>query len=88
MLQDAGLTYQQFRNWRDNLSSWLEHLPPSQVRPGDGPSQIAYKLQEQKVRGGVAGGLRQDRPLPRAGPRATSTSTSHWRAAWGRGLKA
>lgn len=48
-LQDAGLTYQQFKNCRDNLSSWLEHLPHSQVRPSDGPSQIAYKLQAQKV---------------------------------------
>lgn len=50
-MQDAGLTYQQFKNSRDNLSSWLEHLPHSQVRPSDGPSQIAYKLQAQKVRG-------------------------------------
>lgn len=47
-VQDAGLTYQQFKNCRDSLSSWLEHLPPNQVRPGDGPSQIAYKLQAQK----------------------------------------
>lgn len=51
MLQDAGLTYQQFKNCRDNLSSWLEHLPRNQLRPSDGPSQIAYKLQAQKVRG-------------------------------------
>lgn len=50
-MQDVGLTYQQFKNSRDNLSSWLEHLPHSQVRPSDGPSQIAYKLQAQKVRG-------------------------------------
>lgn len=50
-LQDAGLTYQQFKNCRDNLSSWLEHLPHNQVRPSDGPSQIAYKLQAQKVWG-------------------------------------
>ncbi|XP_014387230.1 PREDICTED: envoplakin [Myotis brandtii] len=47
-VQDAGLTYQQFKNCRDNLSSWLEHLPPNQMRPSDGPSQIAYKLQAQK----------------------------------------
>lgn len=56
-MQDAGLTYQQFKNCRDSLSSWLEHLPPNQVRPGDGPSQIAYKLQAQKVRGWAAGDL-------------------------------
>nr|XP_012634312.1 envoplakin [Microcebus murinus] len=48
MLQDVGLTYQQFKNCRDNLSSWLEHLPHNQVRPSDGPSQIAYKLQAEK----------------------------------------
>uniref|UniRef100_A0A8C8YLP1 Envoplakin n=1 Tax=Prolemur simus TaxID=1328070 RepID=A0A8C8YLP1_PROSS len=48
MLQDVGLTYQQFKNRRDNLSSWLEHLPRNQVRPSDGPSQIAYKLQAEK----------------------------------------
>ncbi|XP_016067953.1 PREDICTED: envoplakin [Miniopterus natalensis] len=47
-VQDAGLTYQQFKNCRDNLSSWLEQLPHNQVRPSDGPSQIAYKLQAQK----------------------------------------
>ncbi|XP_027626614.1 envoplakin [Tupaia chinensis] len=47
-VQDAGLSYQQFKNCRDNLSSWLEHLPHSQVRPSDGPSQVAYKLQAQK----------------------------------------
>jgi envoplakin len=51
MVQDASLTYQQFKNCRDNLSSWLEQLPQNQVRPSDGPSQIAYKLQAQKVRG-------------------------------------
>lgn len=50
MLQDASLTYQQFKNCRDNLSFWLEHLPHNQVRPSDGPSQVAYKLQAQKVR--------------------------------------
>nr|XP_037849719.1 envoplakin isoform X1 [Chlorocebus sabaeus] len=48
MVQDAALTYQQFKNCKDNLSSWLEHLPHSQLRPSDGPSQIAYKLQAQK----------------------------------------
>ncbi|XP_062072198.1 envoplakin isoform X2 [Lepus europaeus] len=48
MVQDAGLTYQRFKNCRDSLSSWLEHLPQNQVRPGDGPSQVAYKLQAQK----------------------------------------
>ncbi|KAM5273343.1 envoplakin [Ctenodactylus gundi] len=47
-LQDASLTYQQFKNSRDNLSSWLEHLPRNPVRPNDGPSQIDYKLQAQK----------------------------------------
>ncbi|XP_016786406.3 envoplakin isoform X1 [Pan troglodytes] len=48
VVQDAALTYQQFKNCKDNLSSWLEHLPRSHVRPSDGPSQIAYKLQAQK----------------------------------------
>lgn len=48
MVQDTGLMYQQFKNCRDNLSSWLEQLPRGQVRPSDGPSQIAYKLQAQK----------------------------------------
>lgn len=50
MVQDAGLTYQQFKNCTDNLNAWLERLPHNQVRPSDGPSQIAYKLQAQKVR--------------------------------------
>ncbi|XP_023366841.1 envoplakin isoform X2 [Otolemur garnettii] len=48
VVQDACLTYQQFKNCRDNLSSWLEHLPRNQVRPSDGPSQITYKLQAEK----------------------------------------
>ncbi|XP_066876969.1 envoplakin isoform X3 [Kogia breviceps] len=48
MVQDAGLTYQRFKNCRDNLNSWLEHLPRNEVQPRDGPSQIAYKLQVQK----------------------------------------
>ncbi|OWK15162.1 EVPL [Cervus elaphus hippelaphus] len=48
MVQDAGLTYQQFKNCTDNLNAWLERLPHNQVRPSDGPSQIAYKLQAQK----------------------------------------
>ncbi|KFO35630.1 Envoplakin [Fukomys damarensis] len=47
-VQDAGLTYQQFKNCKDDLSSWLEHLPHNQVRPSDGLSQIDYKLQAQK----------------------------------------
>lgn len=62
-MQDAGLTYQQFKNCRDNLSAWLEHLPRSQLRPSDGPSQVAYKLQAQKVRGWGCW-----RPKGRAGP--------------------
>ena len=49
-MQDAGLTYQQFKNCTDNLNAWLERLPHNKVRPSDGPSQIAYKLQAQKVR--------------------------------------
>lgn len=52
-LQDARLSYQQFTNVRDNLSSWLEQLPHNQVQPSDGPSQIAYKLEAQKVRAGA-----------------------------------
>uniref|UniRef100_A0A8C6I7I5 Envoplakin n=1 Tax=Mus spicilegus TaxID=10103 RepID=A0A8C6I7I5_MUSSI len=48
ILQDASLTYQQLRNSRDNLSSWLEQLPHHRVQPSDGPSQISYKLQAQK----------------------------------------
>lgn len=51
ILQDASLTHQQLKNSRDNLSSWLEQLPRHRVQPSDGPSQIAYKLQAQKVRG-------------------------------------
>nr|XP_004655257.2 envoplakin [Jaculus jaculus] len=47
-VQDTSLTFQQFKNRRDNLSSWLEQLPHNQVRPSDGPSQVAYKLQAQK----------------------------------------
>ncbi|EQB77242.1 envoplakin-like protein [Camelus ferus] len=50
MVQDASLTYQQFKNSRDNLNSWLEHLPHNQVQPSDGPSQITYKLQAQAQR--------------------------------------
>lgn len=74
MLQDVGLTYQQFKNCRDNLSFWLEHLPRNQVRPSDGPSQLAYKLQAQKVRLGLQATCRQmGRGLP--------TGT----AAWARG---
>lgn len=48
IVQDASLTYQQLRNSRDNLSSWLEQLPHHRVQPSDGPSQISYKLQAQK----------------------------------------
>uniref|UniRef100_A0A8C2R5Q6 Envoplakin n=1 Tax=Capra hircus TaxID=9925 RepID=A0A8C2R5Q6_CAPHI len=48
MMQDAGLTYQQFKNCTDNLNAWLERLPHNKVQPSDGPSQIAYKLQAQK----------------------------------------
>lgn len=58
ILQDASLTYQQLKNGRDNLSSWLEQLPHHQVQPSDGPGQLAYKLQAQKVRaGGMGWGL-------------------------------
>lgn len=68
MVQDAALTYQQFKNCKDNLSSWLEHLPHSQLRPSDGPSQIAYKLQAQKVR------LRQGQlPVPMSSPSGQSS---------------
>lgn len=66
MVQDAGLTYQRFKNCRDNLNSWLEHLPRNEMRPRDGPSQIAYKLQVQKVR--IWGCRRPGGPVPRAGP--------------------
>lgn len=55
ILQDANLTHQQLKNSRDNLSSWLEQLPHHQVQPSDGPGQIAYKLQAQKVRAGAVG---------------------------------
>ena len=55
ILQDAILIHQQLRNSRDNLSSWLEQLPHHQVQPSDGPGQIAYKLQAQKVRPGAMG---------------------------------
>lgn len=65
-LQDASLTYQQFKNCRDNLSSWLEHLPHSQVWPSDGPSQITYKLQAQKV--GLGLGPWSLKPPPPPGP--------------------
>lgn len=63
MLQDIGLTYQQFKNCRDNLSFWLEHLPRAQVRPGEGPSQIAYKLQAQKRLQQEIQGREQDRAM-------------------------
>ncbi|XP_048222377.1 envoplakin [Perognathus longimembris pacificus] len=60
-VQDASLAYQQFKNRRDNLSSWLEQLPHNQVRPSDGPSQIAYKLQAQKRLMQEIQGREQDR---------------------------
>ncbi|XP_064438363.1 envoplakin isoform X1 [Mirounga angustirostris] len=63
MLQDVGLTYQQFKNCTDNLSFWLEHLPRNQVRPSDGPSQIAYKLQVQKRLQQEVQGREQDRAM-------------------------
>ncbi|XP_012864252.1 PREDICTED: envoplakin [Dipodomys ordii] len=62
-VQDAALLYQQFRNGRDNLSSWLEQLPHTQVRPSDGPSQIAYKLQAQKRLMQEIQGREQDRAM-------------------------
>ncbi|XP_053068367.1 envoplakin [Acinonyx jubatus] len=63
MLQDASLTYQRFKNCRDNLSFWLEHLPHNQVRPSDGPSQVAYKLQAQKRLQQEIQGREQDRAM-------------------------
>nr|XP_021536408.1 envoplakin [Neomonachus schauinslandi] len=63
MLQDVGLTYQQFKNCTDNLSFWLEHLPRNQVRPSDGPSQIAYKLQAQKRLQQEVQGRERDRAM-------------------------
>ncbi|XP_072501843.1 envoplakin isoform X2 [Notamacropus eugenii] len=47
-VQDASLIYQQFKNYSENLRSWMEHLPCSELGPTDGPSQINYKLQAQK----------------------------------------
>uniref|UniRef100_A0A4W2E2P8 Envoplakin n=1 Tax=Bos indicus x Bos taurus TaxID=30522 RepID=A0A4W2E2P8_BOBOX len=61
MMQDAGLTYQQFKNCTDNLNAWLERLPHNKVRPSDGPSQIAYKLQVQKRLLQEIQGRKQDR---------------------------
>ena len=72
MVQDAGLTYQRFKNCRDNLNSWLEHLPRNEMRSRDGPSQIAYKLQVQKVR--IWGCRRAGGRYPELGPQATSLS--------------
>uniref|UniRef100_A0A8C9JIA5 Envoplakin n=1 Tax=Panthera tigris altaica TaxID=74533 RepID=A0A8C9JIA5_PANTA len=63
MLQDASLTYQQFKNCRDNLSFWLEHLPHNQLRPSDGPSQVAYKFQAQKRLQQEIQGREQDRAM-------------------------
>ncbi|XP_027374466.1 envoplakin [Bos indicus x Bos taurus] len=61
MMQDAGLTYRQFKNCTDNLNAWLERLPHNKVRPSDGPSQIAYKLQAQKRLLQEIQGRKQDR---------------------------
>ncbi|XP_055435792.1 envoplakin isoform X2 [Bubalus kerabau] len=63
MMQDAGLTYQQFKNCTDNLNAWLERLPHNKVRPSDGPSQIAYKLQAQKRLLQEIQGREQDRAM-------------------------
>uniref|UniRef100_A0A8C0JXD3 Envoplakin n=1 Tax=Canis lupus dingo TaxID=286419 RepID=A0A8C0JXD3_CANLU len=63
MLQDVGLTYQQFKNYLDNLSFWLENLPRNEVRPSDGPSQLAYKLQAQKRLQQEIQGREQDRAM-------------------------
>ncbi|XP_072637732.1 envoplakin isoform X1 [Canis lupus baileyi] len=63
MLQDVGLTYQQFKNCLDNLSFWLENLPRNEVRPSDGPSQLAYKLQAQKRLQQEIQGREQDRAM-------------------------
>ncbi|XP_061031343.1 envoplakin [Eubalaena glacialis] len=63
MVQDADLTYQQFKNCRDSLNSWLEHLPHNEVRPRDGPNQIAYKLQVQKRLLQEIQGREQDRAM-------------------------
>ncbi|XP_075415571.1 envoplakin isoform X2 [Tenrec ecaudatus] len=60
-VQDVSLTYQQFKNCRDNLSSWLQHLPRNHVKPSDGPSQVAYKLQAQKRLVQEIQGREQDR---------------------------
>uniref|UniRef100_A0A452U214 Envoplakin n=1 Tax=Ursus maritimus TaxID=29073 RepID=A0A452U214_URSMA len=49
MLQDVGLTYQQFKNCRDNLSFWLEHLPRNQVRPSDGLQQEVQGREQDRA---------------------------------------
>lgn len=48
-LRSISLTYQQFQNSNENLMFWMNSLPKHQVKTTDGPSQINYKLQAQKV---------------------------------------
>lgn len=48
-LRNISLTYQQFQNSNENLMFWMHNLPKHQVKTTDGPSQINYKLQAQKV---------------------------------------
>lgn len=48
-LRNISLTYQQFQNSNENLMFWMNNLPRHQVKTTDGPSQINYKLQAQKV---------------------------------------
>lgn len=48
-LRNISLTYQQFQNSNENLMFWMNNLPKHQVKTTDGPSQINYKLQAQKV---------------------------------------
>lgn len=48
-LRNISLTYQQFQNSNENLMFWMNNLPKHQVKTTDGPSQIKYKLQAQKV---------------------------------------
>lgn len=48
-LRNISLIYQQFQNSNENLMFWMNNLPKHQVKTTDGPSQINYKLQAQKV---------------------------------------
>lgn len=48
-LRNISLTYQQFQNSNENLMFWMNNIPKHQVKTTDGPSQINYKLQAQKV---------------------------------------